>query len=161
MSFKQREYKGEIKKMGLTDSYRSKTVLVSLAFIAIAALATAQASGIGPDWDISRCGSSEFLAGDGTCNTDTDTDTDNQNLNQVLNQGQSTSGLDIFVDNSNITTSSGNVTFGRSVKVYGEVWAKGTGGGGGGSGGSTSSGLSDILSNGNSAGSYNIDMNGN
>ncbi|MFB6213535.1 MAG: beta strand repeat-containing protein [Candidatus Nanohaloarchaea archaeon] len=42
-----------------------------------------------------RCSGGEYLAGDGTCNTDTDSDTDNQNLNEVLTQGNSASGQSI------------------------------------------------------------------
>ncbi|MFB6145704.1 MAG: hypothetical protein ABEJ99_04340, partial [Candidatus Nanohaloarchaea archaeon] len=87
-----------------------------------------------------------------------DTVNDNQNLKDVLSHGGSTGGFDVSIDSSNITSGSGNITFERSIKVYGEVWAAGTGSGGG---GGSSSGLPEILSNNNTAGSNSLNMFGN
>ncbi|MFB6245518.1 MAG: hypothetical protein ABEJ03_04190 [Candidatus Nanohaloarchaea archaeon] len=101
------------------------------------------------------CGQDEFVNGNGSCEVDTNTDTDNQNLQDVLVQGNATGGRDIDLDGGNLTDSTAsNVTIGKSLKVYGNIWApEGAGLGG-------SQNLSEVLSNGNSTGGTDIDLDG-
>lgn len=116
-------------------------------------------SGIGPAQDAFDAVNKSYV------DQSDDTVADDQSLGDVLSRGNSSSGTDISVDNANITSDSGNVTFERSIKVYGDVWYKNTTAAGGSSTGSSSGSsgvgnLSEVLTAGNQA-NQTVDLNGN
>ncbi|MFB6208715.1 MAG: hypothetical protein ABEJ56_01100, partial [Candidatus Nanohaloarchaea archaeon] len=88
-------------------------------------------------------------------------DSNINNIGTLNSKGQQLDlGGELDLTNDNITDSTGcNVTIRKSLKIYGQIWLNGTGSDSGNPLGAQN--LSDVLEQGNSAGSYNIDVNGN
>jgi hypothetical protein len=72
-----------------------------------------------------KCGTNEFLNGDGDCKEVSVAAQETENLSETLAAGN-TANVSIDMGGNNITDSvNGNVTVGQSLKVYGNLWGTG------------------------------------
>lgn len=105
-------------------------------------------------FDQTKCGTDEAVKtvypnGSYECSTISGT-AEAENLSETLGAGNKLGSYNIDTEDQNLTSSTGNVTVGTDLKVYGDIWTRGD---------PPANSLSEVLNEGNTA-STKIDMNG-